>query len=134
VIEPMGCALSADIFGIVVSTPDDQGLGQRPEELSRHLDALSPMIYPSHYSPGWLGYADPNDFPYEVTANAIDAATPRIDVDTALRPWLQGFWWTNAQIRQAIQAAEDRGVGWVLWNVGSSFAAEALPLDSDVGG
>jgi hypothetical protein len=133
-LAPLGCAVSADVFAIVVSTIDDQGLGQRPEELSRHLDALSPMIYPSHYSPGWLGFPDPNDYPYEVTANAIDAALARIDDGAALRPWLQGFWWTNSQIREAIQAAEDRGLGWVLWNVRSYYERQALPGPDEIAG
>ena len=132
VLIPMGCAMSADIFAIVVSVPDDQGLGQRPEELSRQLDAISPMVYPSHYSLGWLGFPDPNDHPYEVTADAIDDALPRLDPGTALRPWLQGFWWTNAQIRSSIQAAEDRDVGWILWNARSNFDLAALPTDAEV--
>jgi hypothetical protein len=131
-LDPMGCSVSADVFAIVVSTINDQGLGQRPEELSRHIDALSPMIYPSHYSLGWLGYPDPNDYPYEVTANAIDAAMPRLEGGAFLRPWLQGFWWTNQQIREAIQAAEDRGIGWVLWNVRSEFHRDALPRADEV--
>jgi len=131
---PMGCAVSADIFAIVVSVVDDQGLGQRPEELSRQLDAISPMIYPSHYSLGWLGFPDPNDHPYEVTADAIDDALPRLDPGTSLRPWLQAFWWTNSQIRSSIQAAEDRGVGWILWNARSNFDLEALPTDDEVEG
>lgn len=132
-LEPLGCAISADIFAIVVSVPDDQGLGQRPEELSPHLDALSPMVYPSHYSLGWLGFADPNDHPYEVTADAIDDALLRIHEQTVLRPWLQAFWWSNDQIRRSIQAAEDRGVGWILWNVGSNFSRAAIPTDAEVG-
>lgn len=133
-VSPMGCGLSADLFGIVVSVPDDQGLGQRPEELSVHLEAVSPMVYPSHYSDGWLGFADPNDHPYDVTANAVDSAIPRLTDGAVLRPWLQAFWWTDAQIRASIQAAEDRGVGWLLWNVGSSFSAAALPTDEEIGG
>lgn len=133
-LAPMGCAVSAAVFAIVVSVDDDQGLGQRPEELSPHLDAISPMIYPSHYSPGWLGYSDPNDHPYAVSANSIDAALPRIPEGTVLRPWLQAFWWSDAQIRASIQAAEDRGLGWILWNVGSSFNRAALPDDDEVAG
>jgi hypothetical protein len=131
-LEPMGCMMSADIFAIVVSVENDQGLGQRPEELSSYLDALSPMIYPSHYSPGWLGYLDPNDHPYAVTANAIDAALPRVPEGTALRPWLQAFSWTDSQIRMSIQAAEDRDVGWILWNVGGVFSDSALPGAGEV--
>ncbi|MGB7861342.1 MAG: putative glycoside hydrolase [Acidimicrobiia bacterium] len=133
-LNPLGCAVSAAVFAIVVSVPDDQGLGQKPEELSRQLDALSPMVYPSHYSPGWLGYTDPNGFPFEVTAAAIDDAMPRLQTGTQLRPYLQAFWWSNNQIRESIDAAEDRGVGWILWNVRSNFDLEALPTDAEVSG
>lgn len=131
-LNPMGCATSADVFGIIVSMTDDQGLGQRPEEISRHVDALSPMVYPSHYSPGWLGFSDPNQHPYVVTADAIDDALPRMTGSAALRPWLQAFWWSSDQIRRSIQAAEDRGVGWILWNVRSDFDVAAIPTDQEL--
>jgi len=134
VLQPMGCSMSADVFAIVVSVSNDQGLGQKPEELSRQVDALSPMIYPSHYSDGWLGFDDPNDYPYAVTAGAIDDALPRLAPGSRLRPWLQGFWWTNSQIRDSIQAAEDRDVGWILWNVRSNFDRAALPASDEVSG
>lgn len=133
-IHPLGCAVSADVFGIVVSSENDQGIGQRPEELTRQLDAFSPMIYPSHYEDGWLGLAEPNDHPYDVTADAIEDALRRIEPGTILRPWLQAFWWTNAQIRRSIQAAEDRDVGWILWNAVSNFSSSAIPTDAEVAG
>jgi len=133
VLIPMGCAVSGDVFGIVMSMEDDQGLGQRPEELSAQLDVLSPMVYPSHYSDGWLGFDDPNDHPYDVTADAITDATPRMAEGSTLRPWLQAFWWSNEQIRSSIQAAEDHDVGWILWNILSNFDAAALPTDAEVG-
>lgn len=131
-LNPMGCAVAADVFGIVVSVPNDQGIGQRPEELSVQLDVLSPMVYPSHYSNGWIGYDDPNDHPYDVTSDAIADGLDRIADDARLRPWLQAFWWTNAQIRRSIQAAEDHGVGWILWNVVSNYDAAAIPTDAEV--
>ena len=132
VLHPMGCAVSAAIFGIVASAENDQGLGQRPDELSAHLDAVSPMVYPSHYSPGWLGFEDPNAHPYDVTADALNDALPRMADGSQLRPWLQAFWWSNEQIRRSIQAAEDLGLGWILWNVRSNFDLEALPTDEEV--
>ena len=69
-----------------------------------------------------------------MTVGAIDDALPRLADGTILRPWLQAFWWSDAQIRASIQAAEDRDVGWILWNVRSSFDAEALPTDDEVSG
>lgn len=131
-LHPMGCAVSAAVFGIITSTPNDQGLGQRPEELSAQIDTLSPMVYPSHYSDGWLGLEDPNEHPYDVTTDALSDALGRMEPGSELRPWLQAFWWTNAQIRRSIQAAEDLGLGWILWNVRSNFDAEAIPSEAEV--
>jgi len=131
-IHAEGCAVSADVFAIVVSADNDQGIGQSPEELTRHLDAFSPMVYPSHYSPGWLGFDDPNEHPYDVTSDAIQDAQERIEQGVVLRPWLQAFWWTNEQIRTSIQAAEDLGVGWILWNAVSNFDRAALPTDAEL--
>jgi hypothetical protein len=125
-LHPLGCAVSADIFAIVLSTEDDQGLGQRPESLSRSVDALSPMVYPSHYSPGWLGYGNPNDYPAEVTANALESGMPRIVGGAVLRPWLQGFSWTAEEIAAAIFEAEYRGLGWMLWNARSEHDPDSL--------
>jgi hypothetical protein len=130
----MGCAVGAAVFGIVASAPDDQGVGQRPEEVSAQVDVLSPMIYPSHYSPGWLGYDDPNDHPYDVTADGIVDAIARIAEGSRVRPYLQAFWWTDEQIRRSIQAAEDAGTGWILWNILSNFDPSAIPTDAEVGG
>ena len=128
-LHPMGCAVGAAVFAIVFSSSDDQGIGQRPEDLAGVVDVLSPMIYPSHYSAGWLGFDDPNDHPGAVTADALDDGIPRIDGGTLVRPWLQAFYWTNDQILESIQAAERRGVGWMLWNAVGNYEAAALPDD-----
>lgn len=125
-LHPLGCAVSADIFGITTSSPTDEGIGQRPEELSAVVDALSPMVYPSHYSPGWLGFSDPNDHPGPVTADALEGALPRMIPGSILRPWLQAFYYNSGQVRAAIDEAESRGLGWILWNAVGSYNEEAL--------
>ncbi len=96
------------------------------------LHALSPMVYPSHYSDGWLGFPDPNDHPYAVVARALEDASPRLGPGTLLRPWLQAFLWTDEQILASIMAAEDQGTGWMLWNWNSNFDLDALPTDDDL--
>ncbi|MDH3498933.1 MAG: hypothetical protein OEM97_02320 [Acidimicrobiia bacterium] len=126
-LHPTGCALSAAIFGIVVSSPDDQGIGQRPEDVSAVVDAVSPMVYPSHYSPGWLGFSDPNDHPGPVTANALDDAAPRLAGHALLRPWLQAFYYNGTQVKAGIFEAETRGHGWLLWNAGGNYGESWLP-------
>jgi hypothetical protein len=125
-LHPLGCAVSADIFGITASSPTDEGIGQRPDELSVAVDVLSPMVYPSHYSPGWLGFSDPNDHPGPVTADALDGAMPRMAPGSILRPWLQAFYYNSGQVRAAIDEAESRGLGWILWNAVGNYNKEAL--------
>ena len=126
-LHPLGCALSADIFAIVLSSPDDQGIGQRVEDVSAIVDAVSPMIYPSHYSDGWLGFADPNDYPGPVVADALDDGIPRLEPDALMRPWLQAFYYNGSQVLAEIAEAEDRGAGWMLWNPRGAYADSWLP-------
>jgi len=87
------------------------------------------MVYPSHYTDGWMGLDDPNQHPYDVTSDAIEDGLARIQPGVILRPWLQAFWWSDAQI----QAAEDHDVGWMLWNAVSSFSRASIPTDAEVG-
>ena len=127
-LHPLGCAVSADVFGIVSTSPSDEGIGQRPEETSASVDALSPMVYPSHYSPGHLGFTDPNDHPGPVTADALDGAGSRLADGALLRPWLQAFYYNATQVQAAISEAEARGMGWMLWNAAGNYSKSWLPL------
>ncbi len=123
-----GCPVSADIFAIVLSANDEQGIGQRVEELSAVVDALSPMIYPSHYSRGWLGFDNPNDHPSEVVGQALDYGVPRMQ-GGILRPWLQAFYYDADQIAEEITRAEGHGLGWILWNATSEYQADWFPRE-----
>jgi hypothetical protein len=126
-LYPMGCVVSADIFAIVLSSPNDEGIGQRPEDVSAAVDVVSPMVYPSHYSEGWLGFTDPNDHPGPVVANALDDGIARLASGTLMRPWLQAFYYNSSQIQTEIEEAEERGTGWILWNASGIYADSWLP-------
>ncbi len=130
-INEAGCAVSADLFAIVLSVRDDQGVGQKVEELSWTVDAISPMVYPSHYGPGWLNFERPNDHPAEVIGEALESGMIRMEGGALLRPWIQGFSWSAAQVREAIATAEDLNMGWLLWNQLSYYEMEWLPPDNN---
>lgn len=125
-----GCGVSAAIFGIVMSSQTDERLGQTPETISAVVDAVSPMLYPSHYSPGWLGFPDPNDHPGPVIAFALDAGMDRVAADSAMRPWIQGFYYSGEQVKAQITEAEARGAGWIIWNAAGNYQADWLPVPS----
>ncbi len=127
-LHPEGCVVSADVFAIILAAPNDQGIGQTVETVSAATDAMSPMIYPSHYSPGWMGFDNPNDHPAEVVGDAIESGLPRMQ-GAFLRPWLQAFFYDSEQIAAEIAQAEEKGLGWMLWNQTSEFQADWFPRD-----
>ena len=126
-LHPAGCAVSAAVFGIVMSSETDERLGQTPETASVVVDAISPMLYPSHYSAGWLGFDDPNEHPGAVVADALDDGAGRLAPGGLVRPWLQGFFYDRQQVRAQIAEAEARGVGWMLWNIYGDYRRGWLP-------
>ena len=125
-LHPLGCVVAADIFGFVTSVEGDGGIGQELGALSSVTDVLSPMVYPSHYSRGWFGFEKPNDHPGEVVGLAIDAGLGRLEGPAVVRPWLQDFYYNTSQVREEIEAAEARSLGWMLWNARSSFRLDAI--------
>jgi hypothetical protein len=131
-LHPLGCSVAADIFGFITSVQADGGIGQQFEMLSEVTDVLSPMIYPSHYGAGWFGFDSPNDNPGSVAARALDDGLPRLQGAAIVRPWLQDFFYDWTQVRAQIDAAEQRSVGWMLWNASSNYQTGAL--DPDTGG
>lgn len=126
-IHQEGCVVSADIFGIIMSTSNDQGIGQRVTDLSGAADAISPMIYPSHYSSGWRNLDRPNDHPGIVVGDALATGLPKATGGALIRPWLQAFAHSPEQVRESIDAAEAMGVGWMLWSQESYFDPAMLP-------
>jgi len=109
-----GCLLSADTFGYILTNKQDGGIGQNLESIVENVDFISPMVYPSHYTNGSFGYQNPNKHPYEViTAALTDALDRGIDKDK-IRPFLQGFWHSNEDIRNNIKAASDLKMDWLI--------------------
>lgn len=70
--------LSADLFGLAAINTDDLGIGQVLEYALPYFDYVSPMVYPSHYASGFLGYKNPALYPYEVIDYSMEKAQNRI--------------------------------------------------------
>ncbi len=129
-LKPLGVRVSADVFGL--SATRNMKIGQRPDRIARYLDAIYPMVYPSHFGPGEYNLDNPNAQPGRTVALALR------DFDVALRgsktrlvPWLQDFslgrTYTLADVRDQIQAARDGGVeGFLLWNAEGVYTRAAL--------
>ena len=100
--------MSADLFGLVTVNYGDVGIGQNLDDAFNYFDAIGPMVYPSHYAPGFDGYKNPAKYPYEIVHRSMIEANERLKNYIAnaanststevylvkkpqLRPWLQDF-------------------------------------------
>jgi hypothetical protein len=129
-----GASLSVDIFGIVAEgvKTDLENLGQDPRLLARECDALSPMVYPSHYPKGFMGFDVPGDHP-ELVRVGVRKLVEMIkkgqsSQDLALvRPWIQGMPWHAPSfgpeyIAQEVNHAAKAGAsGFMVWNPSQDF-------------
>ncbi|MDX1449388.1 MAG: putative glycoside hydrolase [Acidimicrobiia bacterium] len=126
VLHPLGCAVAGDIFGFITTARDDGGIGQQWEIVADALDVVSPMLYPSHYGPGWYGFDRPVEHPGDMVRRALEDGIRRLQRGAVVRPWLQDFGYTAEQVRAQTEAAEAFGLGWMLWNAHSNVSVEAL--------
>jgi hypothetical protein len=129
--DQQGVRTTADVFGLVTTVRGALEVGQMWEPLSREVDVMLPMVYPSHYPRGSFGVARPNAEPYRIIHTAISRARQRDEAigmtGEHVRPWIQAFTlgkplYGPEQIRAQKQAVYDAGYeGWVLWHPGSRY-------------
>lgn len=128
--------LAADVFGVIATSwGDSDRIGQAWEEMSPYVDYICPMVYPSHYGPGYFGLSVPDAHPGETVGHALTDALKRnaaLKKPAIIRPWLQGFTATSwvkgaipygpAEIRMQIETALKLGIDeYLLWNAGNRY-------------
>ncbi len=131
--------ISADLFGLTTEATDDMGIGQVWEKALPYFDYLCPMVYPSHYPAGQMGYKNPSLYPYEIINQALKGAiskTEKVSGDkNKIRPWLQDFdmgtTYTKELIQKEFKAVYDNGLkSWMLWDPANKYTPSALELNT----
>jgi hypothetical protein len=129
-LHPVGVLVSLDVFGVMAwERPADLAhTGQKIEEMARHCDVLSPMIYPSHFF-GMDGFAIPGDAPEHFIGESMDRFRKvTAGLDVILRPWLQAFAWRTKTYSpdyvhtQMKVAREKGGIGYLFWNARNDYS------------
>ncbi len=136
-LSSKGILMSIDVFGQIVSTSDDMGIGQYYEDLLLATDTISPMVYPSHFYPGYKNLRSPEEMPYETIKLSLSDAIKRreaISSKTEIRPWLQDFSlavpYGKESVKAQIKAAEELGIhSYMLWSPRNKYTKEALKLE-----
>lgn len=141
----IGAVTSADLFGMTTTVTSDMGIGQVLERALPYFDYVAPMVYPSHYPPGWNGFSNPAANPYEVIkiamargverevalniANGLATSTP-----SKLRPWLQDFnlgaTYDATKVREQIRATNEVSLdSWMMWSAANKYTEAAYLLE-----
>lgn len=147
-LKPLGIFVSADVYGAIISSSVDAKIvGQSYVEMSKYLDYICPMIYPSHYGDGYYGIPYPDTEPYRLIMGALDASRkslaqiPEGEHRAKVRPWLQDFtasWikhyirYGAKEVRAQIEAVYDSDYSeWLLWNGGMNYTKGALYTEEE---
>lgn len=136
-LAPLGIRVSVDIFGYAASVPAAEGIGQDFVKISKNVDIISPMVYPSHYTAGWFGSPVPDKAPYQTIKGSMEDTHKKLDEldekKPIIRPWIQDFtasWLGNGnyakygkkEIEEQIRALNDTGVDeFLLWNASNRY-------------
>jgi hypothetical protein len=130
-LRPLGVRVSIDVFGL--SATHDLGIGQVPSRLAKYVDAVYPMVYPSHYSSGEFNLADPSSSPGETVAFSLrDFRNALVGRKAMLIPWLEDFSLTSAsrppeEVQAQIDAARRYHTkGFLLWNPRGVYTEQVL--------
>lgn len=134
-LEPYNVKVSVDIFGYSATLPEAPGIGQNFSKISEHVDVISSMIYPSHWT-SYFGIPRPDLEPYRLVseyAKVENQKLNQIENRPTSRPWLQDFtasWlgkgnytvYGKAEIEAQIKGLQDQGINeFLLWNAANTY-------------
>ncbi|MCL6604337.1 MAG: GTP-binding protein [Paenibacillus sp.] len=138
-LNPLGVRVSVDIFGYAASVPAAEGIGQDFVKISKNVDIISPMVYPSHYSTGWFNVEDPDKNPYAtIKGSMVDThkkLEPLGSYKPIIRPWIQDFtasWlgsghyvkYGKKQIEDQVRALKEENIDeFLLWNANNRYTS-----------
>jgi hypothetical protein len=129
-LKPMGARVAVDVFGL--SATRNLGIGQNPRRLAKIVDAIYPMVYPSHYGSGEYGLASPVSTPGRTVGRSLRDFRRQMRGGRAqLVPWLEDFSFTGTttleHVQEQIRAARRwKAGGFLLWNPSGVYTTGAL--------
>jgi hypothetical protein len=138
-VHAAGGLLGAAVFGISAFTAAGSGdVAQNIPEMSKSLDFISPMDYPSHWGRGEYGVAVPWNSPYDIMYRSLmDYNRQAAEGTAVIIPWIQDFnfpgqpTWTADDVQAQIKAAHDDGINsFFVWNAFAKYRYDAYAPNS----
>lgn len=119
--------LQVDVFGIATIKPSVH-IGQNLPMFAETVDAINPMVYPSHYEP----FLSHSQQPYKTVLDAVTALRENIKPSVNVYAWIEVFNYRYPMsyakrvnyIEAEIQAAKNAGAsGWYAWSPNNKYTA-----------
>ncbi len=132
ITDKKNISFTADIFGIVLwDNPQTNNLiGQYTLTFMRYADVICPMLYPSHFNPGFDGIAKPGENPYLFMDKGCKKFVNfnwKDQYYVKVVPWIQAFNYMSPNynekyIQDQIRACLDNKMDGVFaWNAGNDY-------------
>lgn len=134
-IKPFNVKVSVDVFGNATVIPEASGIGQNFSNIAQHIDVISAMIYPSHWTT-IFGIQKPDLQPYLLVREYAKVENNRLQKlvnPPTSRPWLQDFtaaWlgkgnykiYEKKEVEDQIRALHSQGINeYLLWNANNTY-------------
>ncbi len=117
-----GVDLGLHTFGYSSFIDNKSRIGQRIRTLEKHVDTIYPMLYPSHFSKGFLNFENPEEHPYEIIGYSYNKTLKRVSSNTKIIPMIQAFNYTSSEFSKQIKAVKDFKIpGYVCWNATGNY-------------
>ncbi|WP_163707480.1 putative glycoside hydrolase [Mangrovibacterium lignilyticum] len=130
ILKGANVQLGLQVFGYSAWSHYKSNVGQRIETLQHYADRIYPMLYPSHFYGGTMGFARPEEHPFEIISMGYREAVAKITTDCQIIPMIQGFSYSPEQIAQQIKAVRKQNMpGFISWNPAGNHRKLAFALE-----
>jgi hypothetical protein len=136
--------ISLTIYGYAVWGDVLVKEGQNLEEMANLVDAVYPMLYPSHFHDDFMSGLPKEQRTYSIIYESIKRAKERLhNLNVRITPYIQAFDWKKSKlgneyiINQLKAVHEAKGDGFILWEAGGEYERafnELLDLEIELSG
>jgi len=139
--KPPNKRISVTFYGYTVWANVLAKEGQNFEEMAKRVDAVYPMLYPSHFHDDFMHDSTKESRTYALIFKSIEKAHERLpEKGIDIVPYLQAFTWRRSKLgrkyvlNQLKGAAESNSDGFILWEAGGNYGLgydELIEFDID---
>lgn len=139
--ENINAPIGIDIYGANGWYRSGTRTGQDVEALSKYVDVIGPMFYPSHFEQTFLNYAPVADRTYRVYYYGSFRNTIMCRNRTIIRPWIQSFYlnvsydrlYYNSDyvLKELFGARDSLDRGYMCWNNSGEYGTTPPDVNPD---